>query len=394
MNHAMVTIHEKQNTGKYAIAAQPAIVSHLCSFIKPRAIIILIILFLIIPGRTIIAAGGETKQNIVIHNFQVIDNTTARPDDKKKKKQKESYQYYSFIIPDTISKNLSVENRYTVTRNNDVLTIRSSFADGDEQKAYLKQLQKTGKDKKADFIVTGTCTINDDSLEISITIFNVRGRETATSSNSTRELGVVIRESTDYISSTIEKNIREMNSSNTERFKPSPFLAPYGVLSIISVGFDYGYTFITGDWGDMYNSGYSSSIYIMFDINRSFAASLEYINLQADDEGKETSNGSLYLMQGLAINLNHRLYLADSFALFLSYGGGLSKTKILTEYQYPFVLPLEENTEVDLFAGVSTGIELHFSSFSFRAGGVFKRIFYDGTAMDICTAFGGFSIHF
>lgn len=337
--------------------------------------------------------NDNAKQNLLIYDFEVTDNST--PETKRKDTTDiRDVQYYSFIIPDTISKNISAEGQYIVSREREIYTIETTFRGLAEKKAYTKRLQKLGKEKKADFIICGTCVITDDSLEIRVTVFNVKGRELLSSGNTTNELGAVIKDSTDFISSRIEEAVTEMSKSNSERFRPSPFLSLYKPFSYMSLGVDGGYMFILGDWSDIYNSALYISPYIMFDITSNLSVSLEYDYFSTDSKNKDVSSESSYRMMGGTIDLTHKLNLTNYFNLYLSYGGGISYTKIVTEPGDPFTIPLSSKSTTDPTAEISTGINIKFSNFIIHTGVLYKRIFYKDKTMNMSAVFGGVAVHF
>jgi hypothetical protein len=87
------------------------------------------------------------KNRLLIYNFITTDNY-----DNVKEKEK-NFQYYSIVIPETISKSLNKTGNYEIRRETGPFSIEADFMDIKEKKKYIKKLDDLASKNKSDYIL-------------------------------------------------------------------------------------------------------------------------------------------------------------------------------------------------------------------------------------------------
>ncbi len=358
-----------------------------------------IITLMIITSASLLYSQEPVKQkpSLLIYNFNVVNMTTPLQKEESVRAEEEkqkNYQYYSFIIPQTISKNLSLSNNYLVNRKLELLSIKNDFPSSDEKRKYFRELKKSGTINKADYLITGNCRVYSDRLEIDGTIFNVRGRNVEYFTTKSFELGVLLKETTDIISDEVNKKILDLVAANAERFRPSPFKFLEAPLGIMSIGLDTGYYFILGDWADIYNDALYMSPFLKFDINRYFTLSLSCDYLSTNTDDKDISSYSDLDIKGASMGVSIQFPVTENFIVGLSAEGGLARTTITVETGEPFTDPLAQETSTDPCTQVGLFMKFKYSSFDIDTGVKYKRIFLENKALEMAGIYAGLGIHF
>lgn len=326
------------------------------------------------------------KNRVLIYNFSTTD--------KDLKDKGNNYQYYSIIIPDTISKSLQKSKEYEIIRNNEPFTIETVFPNDTRKRIYVKNLSKTGIKNKIDFIITGKYYVTGGKLKTKIVIFNVQGKDIVTVENESDELGVVLTQLTDLVSSQMSGNIDNLEKLNIKRADNSLSLAIYRPFSIMTLGLDAGYFYIFGDWSKVYKNSLFIAPFIDFDLADSYSVSLKFTSIQSDNENKDaTSYSQIKILNG-TVTFNYLYKISDNYGIVLSGGGGLARTTIIINPEQPFYNALAKKTSYDPTLDLSAYLDYTISPALFRAGLLYKRIFYKDKAMDSATVFAGAGIHF
>lgn len=334
------------------------------------------ILFVILMlGLPLIALSEEIKKDkILIHNFSYVmpetETSNTAPESIKK------FQYYSFIIPQTLSKNISVEDNYNIERRYDTLTIKSIFQDEEERIAHVRELIAIAKENSSDYLVSGDCSISEGMLTINVSLFNARGHDIVTFQHRSSELGAVFKETTDYIASELIKNIEIIAELDRDRFRPSPFLPVYSLIEGLSIGIDAGYLFIHKPWNDFYNNTFLTSPYLMYSFNELLALSIKYDYIQSDSKGKNFPDYYQVDFKGLSL-LGHIKYnFFKNASIGLSLGGGLIKTGILKNSSEPLMYPGLKASSNDPYIDGTFYLNYRLSAIEIKTGIIHKRIFY------------------
>lgn len=328
------------------------------------------------------------KNRVLIYNFTTTDNYS----DSKNKDN--NYQYYSIVIPETLSKSLQKTNNYEIIRNKDLFTIETVFSNDIKKRIYIKNLSRSGLKNKVDFIITGTFNVIGTKLKTKIVIFNVKGKDIVTVENQSEELGAVLTKLTDLVSSQMSRNIDNLEKLNIKRSDNSLSLAIYKPFSIMTLGLDTGYFYIFGSWSKLYNNALFIAPFLDLDLNNNFSLSFKLSSIQSDTENMDTSSYSQIKILNSTIALSYQYKISDNYGIALSVGGGLAKTTIIIEPEEPFYNPLAKKNSYDPSLDLSAYLNYLISPVLLKAGILYKRIFYKEKSMDSATVFAGAGIHF
>lgn len=347
--------------------------------------ILLIILMLFLP---IIAVSEEIeKDKILIHNFSYVRSADETSDTSAESIKK--FQYYSFIIPQTISKNLSIENNYNVERKYDTIALNSIFPNEKERIAHIKELIIIANDNSADYLIAGDCSISEGILTINVSLFNARGHDITTFQHTSSELGVVFKDTTDYIASEIIKNIEIMAELDRERFRPSPFLPVFSLLQGFSIGVESGYIFIHKPWKEYYNDTFFVSPYIMYNFNKWLALSAKYDYIQNDSKGKDFPDYYQIDFNGISLMAHLKYNFFKNASIGLSAGGGISKSEIIQTPSAPLINPGSKTSSKDFYTDGNLYISYRLSAIEIKTGVSYKRIFYKDKHMGMSGIYAG-----
>ncbi len=333
------------------------------------------------------------KNRIIIYNFNYIkpDTNTDNPVNPENLKK---FQYYSFIIPQTLAKNISSDFAYVAERKYDTLEIKNNFSDEEERISHIKNLINHAEENRADYIVSGECSIVEGTLTVTVTIFNARGHDIYTFQHKSSELGVVFKETTDAIAEETVKNIEIMAALDRERFRPSPFLTFYSFLNGLSAGVDSGYLFIQNPWNDFYNDTYFASPYIKYNFTSWFALSLTYDYIQTDSKDKDFIDYYQADFQGAFLSGHLEYNFSNNASIGLSAGGGLMESKIVMNPADPLMNPGLETSSKDPYYNGTLYLNYKLSPIVIQAGLIHKRIFYKDEPIKMSGIYGGLGFIF
>jgi len=339
-------------------------------------------------------AENQTVQDInriSIYNFRVVKNTAV---DKQKKSNKDkisdkNFEYYSFIIPQSVFKLLSKEYGYEVTRK---LEYFDSYKNNRENRKRIKEL---GKKDLVNFIITGVCTVNDNSIDISVTIIDTKGLEFRTFIKKTDETGVFFREITENISARLNENVSDINKINKERFRPSPIAALLDPLQKLSIGVDFGYLWVLDDFKGSYNNTHMVSPNITYSFTNNFAIKLTLDYIETNSEDKEITNNIDFSYLAGALGLSFRFWpLKNILALNFDISCGMAHSKIIIDNQEPFTYPLDTESSWDPYLSADLGLILNFEHIFIKIGATYRNIFYDDSDLRMAGGYAGFGLHF
>jgi len=353
----------------------------------------LLILLLILPISAFPEADNTGKSSMLILNFNYLapepDETVINKDDSIKK-----FQYYSFIIPQTLSKNINSQGVYLSSRKYDTLKIKDTFENEDERINHIKELVRISGENAADYLVSGECSITDGTLIVSVTVFNAKGYDISTFEHRSSELGVLFKETTDAISNEIISKITIMAELDKERFRPSPFIPFHNFLRNFSIGVDAGYLFIQKPWSDFYNDAYFASPYLMLDLSRMLAFSVKYDYIQSDSSDKNFTEHYEVDFQGGSFNAHLKYNITEKSSFIFSGGGGIMETTIIMDPDAPLMLPGVKISSKDPYLDTSLYASHRFSALEIKAGIIYKRIFSKGEHVEMSGIYAGLGILF
>ncbi len=332
----------------------------------------------------------------------------------------EENEYYSYIIPDSITKNIASSPKFNIKKINitpefkdspqlykdqkkDISGHWKSDKDGTkkemtekEMKEYLKNLRKTVKEKensdqKADYIITGSFEVNDENqIRIKIRIFDLEGRtaDFIVFQDSTNQ--AIFTGTIDEITSKIYEKISEFEKSR-EKTAKSPFLPLYKISSIFSFGFESGYIFILQPWTGIYTDPAYVRPNITAHIGNYFgiSANILYFNLNTISL---IGNSMDMTVWAPSVDLHFFLNLAKYFHLSVSAGGGFAYSHI-TMYNRnngPYSNPIVDASSFDAYLDASLCIGVNLGPVTLRAGSSYKLILFMNNPMHMISVFGGF----
>ena len=332
--------------------------------------------------------NSSKKNKLLIYNFTTNDNYD---NDKEKKK---NHEYYSIVIPETLLKSLAMSGKYEIIREKGPFSDDTGFKDVSSKTKYIQALEKLNLQSKPDYIITGSFTVDESKLSVRATIFDVKGKDIATVSHESDELGVEFLGTTDTLSQRISDSIEQFKIVKLKKQEKSPFIALYNPFSIITLGIDSGYLFILRDWHNIYNNTLYISPFLDFDISDNFSLSFKFTQIQSDsDEKDDLAYSQIRILSGsMSVGFIYRF--SSNFGIALTAGGGVSKTSIIVNPAQPFEKSSSEKKSTDPNVDFSSYFICNMSALTLRAGVLYKRIFYMDKPMDTGIIFGGAGIHF
>lgn len=332
---------------------------------------------------------NETKRlKLLIYNFITTDNY-----DNVKKKEN-NYNYYSIVIPQTILKSLTNTENYEITRKAGPLTIETVFSDKDKKEEYYKKMVDLGHQNKSEYIITGNFNVIDNKLNLHVVIFDVRGEKIEIIDHISDELGVKLRRTTDLLSQKISEKIANLDLLFKEYEASSGFKPLQTPLSIITLGTDSGYIFMSGQWSSLYNNCFYIAPFIDFDLTDSFSLSLKFNSIESSSKDTETITNSRLKILSSSLSLSYLYRFNSCFGIGLSAGGGGAKTTITMMPGSPFTNSLSEKDSYDPTLDISSYFVYNISTFTFKTGILYKRIFYKDEPLNSGIIFAGIGIHF
>lgn len=358
--------------------------------IMKKAKILLITLILLVNGIGLHAEDKSTQpfRDVLLYNF-----TPAEDSDKNEKK----YQYYSTIIPETISKSLKKHGNYRIVREQGSLPI-SGGINSSEREKNLNKLGELASLHKSPFIISGRYSITGRTLNLQISLFNAPGKDLKIIEHSSDETGAQLQKTTDTISIELDQEITAFESKNSKFVGESPFIGLYTPFSLMTVGLDGGRLYFTGDFKDIFNNKSFISPYVNFDLTESFSITARLLYFQTDNYDKYTTYGQQVQFLSGSLSLCYRIRLIGDLGIALSIGGGATRSTYViypvSGGGQPFDNSFETNKSFDMNADASAYIVYDFLPISIRGGVAGKRIYFSEKAMDMALFFGGIGFHF
>ncbi len=311
----------------------------------------------------------QSKTKIVIYNLNI-------------KEKSEKFRYYSGIVPFSVARNLREYGSYDVEHKQEVQIFKRDIPDTKEKNAYTARLHKLAKTSGADYLITGACEISENTLIIDLQIYDDRGREFEYINKKSMESGVILKDTIDSLALNINESIISSLARNRVRYAPSPYLAFYRGLSIITFGIDAGQARLTGDWSDRLNDADSVNSYIQLNLFKHFSVSTGAEYMATDNRDKESTYYNELLVWEIYLDLMFPVRFSRYFGVALNLGGGAAISKMY-EYTTPsmddFPKP-PDNIYKSKDATVRGGVSVFFDlgKLHVRFGSYFKRIFYSG----------------
>lgn len=329
------------------------------------------------------------KARLLIYDFIITDNYKNIKDNKKK------IQFYSFVIPETISKSLDNTGNYEIIREKGPFSIGVDFKDKDQNIAYLKKLGELGSQYRSDYIITGSFNVINNQISIRITIFNVKGQDIETVEYEGDEPGVRLWETTDQLAERIKEKIDNFNIIKQEKPAETPSIAKYPSSGIITLGLDSGYLYFSGSFKTLYNNSLYLTPFIDFDLTDNFSISFKYTSIQSDSDGKNVIPYQQIRILSSSMSICYIYRPTADSGISVSAGGGFSRTTVtIKPGQQPFTTPSYEKVSKDPNIDISSFFSYNLSATTFRTGVIYKRIFFKNKPIDTGIIFAGAGLHF
>jgi TolB-like protein len=313
------------------------------------------------------------------------------------------YQYYSAIIPRTIAKTLARNENLEIEAGDETLATLAPSASKDETNQYHQKISSRG----VDYVITGFCEIaenprvmvngaNEMILKIKLQVFNAYDLRHENIEITSREIGVILKESIDSAASAIEEKLALFEKSNREAMKPSPFIAAHRAFKRFSVGIEVGQLFILDHWADLYNWSQYARPYFMINILDYLGMSLFYDYFSTDNSNKNQTTGSSLEIHTASLGIYYTYRFARYFDVMAAAAGGVSFTTIHFESSGtgPFGDPLGEKKSIDPSIDIAASMGFHLSSVIIRVGCGYRRYFYTGEHLHGIAVYGSLGYNF
>lgn len=321
----------------------------------------------------------QKKDRVFIYSFTI-------PTDAEK------YQYYTFIIPSTISKYIEQNNNFGSVKIIDDIEPYPETSDEQKNREYIKKLrEKASTYGNPEYVVSGACSIAEGEITITAYVFNLRGKKVEKIVVKGRENVAVMKEMMDDLSAKIENQLLEFHKDYSLYSKESGYSSFYKAIRGTDFGFSFGKNFILFNWKDLYNDSDFINAYVRVLPWKNYGLMLsgEYFSTNNDNK---SSGRSYYEIFGTTLSFCARYGISENISVSASAGGGISYSKI--EFQpsgdhSPYAFPLLKKTSTDPSLDISACIEYEFNPAKIRLGASFKRIFYLGEDLNMYSIFIG-----
>ncbi len=319
------------------------------------------------------------KGKILIYNF------TASGDQEK-------HGYYSYIIPQTISKNITAGGKYTVTR------IMEKFAAGSGDVPLNKLMQSAAAENQADYLVTGNIDVSQEKLDIELKLYNAARGSAADIRASTGEVGALLKDAVDVLSAGIERELLEQSRQAEIRPSESPFRGIYNALSGFSFGAQGGYTFIIGPWRERFDNSYHARAFLQYRFIRYFgiAINMDYLSTGGITHLYQYGYSQSADLYQLVPTAEMKVFIPFTrfFGLSFSVGAGAAFTKIIYGNGNPFEHSVANRRSTDPHITSSMSADFTFRPVTISIGAIYRHTFIYGEQFQGVALFGGLSYGF
>lgn len=331
----------------------------------------------------------EKKARIVIYNFQMLKH---QPEEIKRGVKQKDYSYYSIILPETISKKLHDSDRFLINRGKRYLLNNLADSINTIRENYSDELNAAAKQSSSDYVITGQYEVKNEILYVRIFIYNALLNDLQEVTASEAETGIYLKDTPDSLSEGIEERIKDIIVEKIDKDSKSPIPA---LNNYASIGFDAGYIFLPGNWGDRYDNTQYYSPYISFNIASflDLVFKFDHFTSNSADSIIASNDYSLSVLGG-SVLLGLKYQIFSNLGIYLTAGGGMSRSELTVDTGEPFTESPSPKINTDPAAEAGLGFKINISSFYVRTGIVYKRIFFDDDPMDLHIVYGGAGIHF
>ncbi len=349
----------------------------------------LALLFTLAP---LLAADAATTEGIrgkvVVYNYHNTSNNI-------------NYGYYSYVIPDSISIELRKSPQYNVQSVPVAMEYVDSKAPEDVYKNHVAMLADRGKEFDADFVITGSYTIEQKNIIIKTQIFDVRDQRIKDIHETSEELGALLMVIIDQLSAKINTELQKGLAQ--KKLRVSPFIRVHSALSGISFGLLYGIANTYDDWHSAYKKPFVTTFYLSYGLSniralsnimivRNLGLAGQYDYFGDRYELRDTDQTSYIYVKGYSGNLSFSYNLASFFQveLLAGFGQAFSKVELISDPEtggMPTRLASRKST--DPYLNIMFGAHFLYNRLKISGAVAYKRIFFSDTPMDLTVIYFG-----
>ncbi|TAL32993.1 MAG: hypothetical protein EPN93_15110 [Spirochaetes bacterium] len=332
---------------------------------------------------------ADLKGKVIVYHFQNTGKSTE-------------FGYYSYIIPENIATDIKRSDKFTVQTFPVVMEYVDQSAPAEQQKNRIRLLADRGREFDAQYVITGSFSVEGRIIRIRTQIFDVHELKMRDISETTEELGALLLVIIDQISTRINTELQKDIEIKKVHATASPFLPFYERIKGATLGLTHGQADISGDWGDIYDGkatmmslsfAYDLSYFTNQPIYRDLTGSLQfdYMSVSNEDGGSGGNNNYLTIRTaGFACGYNYVLSPAFSATATVGLGGAWSTLEITDTGSNGPPAIIHTAKTVDPYLSLAAGLKFQFSHLQITTGLSWRTIFYSDVFMNMTVLYFGF----
>lgn len=379
------------------------------------------------------AAYPETgREKVLIFNITIRYEKSVLVDRKKKGKE-ERFDYYSFIIPHTIAKNLNASGKIEARKIDGELPLSNIGSDD-----FYARMAAVAAQHSAGYLLGGKGTIRGKKMTLELALVDIRRKDFTAITKETFETGAEMRNIISDISADIEQKlaiaIKEARPPEKEEALPpeeekeeitpveketeippapaqkeqegapadkeketgpepvpvSPFLKMYRALDGLSFGIKAGSFFIKGPFTKLYEDSEYVSPYLRYGILSWLGVSAEADYIAADNGDIQVRKLTSLALWGVTLNADFTWWMFSRVGLRLAAGAGISHGRLyLWGSDNPFGGLNKQAKSTDPYLNISASALVRFNPVELQFGGAYKSAFFRGRTLSLLTVFFG-----
>ena len=378
-----------------------------------------------------LSAQDESDSSAVIFNF----STSGASADS---------EYYSFIIPDALARQM--EETHGIQAARSMTELHQGVAVENIDQEILKT---AAADEKAETVITGTIVLSEipsnaipdkkkirikpgrkkkplltqadpkQQMTLTVLVYDAVLDKKLLVSTEPFIAGALLQDAIDAISRETAarlalfdeekkalalKEQQEAEADTTEEKPaegPSPYLSLFSALSGISFGMDAGKLFLLGSYGNDYKDTQIISPWINYPLSGlvpglGLSVGMNYFT----SASKPATAASYFLLQcwSAMAGTSYRLQVNGWFAPEVSVSGGVTRTIIdvypVSSSDMPFTKFTSKDKSFDPCLDISAALRFSLAPVHVRTGVLFKRVFNSDRAINALSLFAGFALSF
>jgi hypothetical protein len=359
-------------------------------------------------------AAEPARGKVLIFNIPIAFEKSIIVEDGKKEPA-DRYEYYSFILPDTLARSLNASGTCEALKLDRELPVKDIGSD-----TFYREAERLGAEYAAHYILTGTGTVRGKKLTLELALVDIARKDFIAIIKESFETGAEMKGLISELTADIGQRIgplygtdrsegRETGRKEETRKqedtgrkdkpyppveKSSPFLDAYRAMEPLSFGIKTGRFFIMGPFSRTYEDSEYVNPYLCYGI-------LSWIGVSAEADYLSAGNGDIITrvkssLSLWAISLNgvfsYRFF--PQFGVRLSAGGGASVGRIyLSGSDNPFRGLTRQKQSRDPYLNLAGSFDLLFRPVEIQFGAAYKAVIFKGTPLHLLTIFCGIGYH-